>query len=171
MRAARSLSYTLEGKNYEPKNPALKKDFPAIFIPFDEAHTLLRRPQKSHPGATIVSDDVDLDSADMEPDGSWSLWSQLRRSLRVLMADNVFALFLSTTGSISQFNPTRDKESSARLTGGLLVLMPPFCCLGFDQLALKLPAQPTFGHLVKWEYQVSLGRPLQVPYSGCIIIC
>ena len=130
------MQYLIEGfdvlHNYEP----------AIILSFDEAHCL-----------TVITKDL--------VDGSWSRFADLQRALRVIHSYPCFSVFLSTTGKVQQFTPDALNDISNRFQEGLLRLMPPFCELGFDQLAEKaVHGQTTLDHVSSLNFIARLGRPL-----------
>jgi len=119
-----------------------KENNPALILSFDEAHTLTR----------IENDNVD---------GVWSIFSELRRALRVIHSYPCFSVFLSTTGKVQQFTPQTRNDISGRLQEGKLSLIPPFCELGFDQLAEKARSdETTLEHVSSRDFIARLGRPL-----------
>jgi hypothetical protein len=114
---------------------------PALIISFDEAHSLA----------------ID---GDPTTDGPWSIFTQLRRALREIHKYPCFSIFLSTTGKIDQFMPAAKDDPSNRIQEGL-GLIPPFCELGFDQLAEKATGGvTTLTKVSSEEFMASLGRPL-----------
>jgi hypothetical protein len=130
------MIYLIEGFNVLHDYP------PAIILSFDEAHTLTE----------ASTDDVD---------GLWSRFSELRRALRVIHSFPCFSVFLSTTGKVQQFTPDALHDISFRLQEGLLSLIPPFCELGFDQLAEKaIGGKATLEYVSSLSFMAKLGRPL-----------
>jgi hypothetical protein len=118
--------------------------FPVVFLEFDEAHPL---------------------AAACIPDTKHTHFSELRRALRMLHEAPVFSLFLSTTGEISQFNPHRSVDPSARVMEGDLRLIPPYSDLGFDQAMAGHEVgngEKTIDEVTGWEFMSRLGRPLYV---------
>jgi hypothetical protein len=95
-----------------------------------------------------------LDSFNVSP------FSQLRRVLRSLRHQPIFALFLSTTGKITQFTSPKESDPSKRVMEGGLRLIPPFCAIGFDQLASPWPEPLTLAAVSDLGYQARLGRPM-----------
>lgn len=57
---------------------------------------------------------------------------------------SLFSLLLSTTGKITQFPSSKDKDRSGRVVTGILLLIAPYTDLGFDQLAKKIAHDGTF---------------------------
>ena len=115
---------------------------PVIILSFDEAHTL-----------TVPERDT--------VDGPWSKFSELRRALRIIHLYPCFSVFLSTTGKVQQFTPNALHDMSTRLQEGRLHLIPPFCELGFDQLAEKaISGVTTIEHVSSLGFMAKLGRPL-----------
>lgn len=87
----------------------------------------------------------------------------------------VFSLFLSTTGKISQFNPHRAVDPSARVMEGNLHLIPPYSDLGFDQLMAGYEVgdgEKTIAEVTGFPFMSHLGRPLYVivVYDTCVIV-
>ena len=113
-----------------------------MILVFDEAHVLTK------------SDEFDL----------WTNFGELRRALRTLNNRSLvsFFFFLSTTGRITQFVPTREKDASMRVLQGGLKLIKPFTDLGFDPLvSKKLKAGSlTLPQVTTEEFMVQFGRPL-----------
>ncbi|TFY75652.1 hypothetical protein EWM64_g8360, partial [Hericium alpestre] len=118
---------------------------PVIILAFDEAHT--------------------LDFGAKEPDASgekWTMWTELRRALRICLNKKIVALFMSTTGKISTFEAPSDDDISHRVLRQELYLIPPFCNLGFDHQAPKIPPGTpwTLEQVVADGHIAKLGRPL-----------
>ena len=119
----------------------IEDDYPLIILAFDEAHTLTNREETGY--------------------ATWSNFSVLRHVLRTLHRFPLFALFLSTTGKISQFTSS-DEDTSKRIIAGDLILIQPFTDLGFDTLAKQVALD---GH---WDLErvtadshiVYIARPL-----------
>ena len=129
--------------DYLIKDFNVLRDYPpAMILSFDEAHSL----------TVVETDDVD---------GLWSRFGELRRALRVIHSYPCFSVFLSTTGKVQQFTPNALHDVSTRLQEGLLFLIPPFCELGFDQLAAKaISGETTLEHVSSLTFMAKLGRPL-----------
>ena len=116
-------------------------DYPLVILAFDEAHTLTNREETGY--------------------GTWSNFSVLRHVFRALYRFPLFALFLSTTGKITQFT-SPDEDVSKRIIIGDLILTQPFTDLGFDTLAKQVALD---GH---WDLErvtadshiVYMARPL-----------
>jgi hypothetical protein len=116
-------------------------DYPLVILAFDEAHTLTNREETGY--------------------ATWSNFSVLRHVLRALYRFPLFALFLSTTGKISQFT-SPDEDTSKGIIVGDLILIQPFTDLGFDTLAKQVTLD---GH---WDLErvtadshiVYMARPL-----------
>jgi hypothetical protein len=147
-----SHTHNTRGAQAAQKSPVY--EFPVIFLEFDEAHPLVAKcvNEKKH-----------------------SHFSELRRALRMLHKTPVFSLFLSTTGQISQFNPRRAVDPSARVIEGNLQLIPPYSNLGFDQ-AMKghevADGKVDIDEVTSLEFMSQLGRPLYVimVYETCVIV-
>jgi len=118
----------------------------ALIISFDEAHPL----------AKIEA-------------GPWSRFSELRRVLQIIHSYPCFTVFLSTTGKVNQFMPQPKHDISNRVQQGVLKLFPPFCELGFDQLACMttsgktiktISGELTLDTIASLEFMATLSRPL-----------
>jgi hypothetical protein len=57
---------------------------------------------------------------------------------------SLFSLFLSTTGKITKFTSSKDKDISGHVVAGMLLLIAPYTDLGFDQLAKKIAHDGNF---------------------------
>ena len=116
-------------------------DYPLIIVPFDEAHTLTDREETGY--------------------APWSNFSVLRHVFRALHRFPLFALFLSTTGKISQFI-SPDEDTSKRIIIGDLILIQPFTDLGFDTLAkpVALDGRWDLERVTADSHIVYMGRPL-----------
>jgi len=109
---------------------------PAVIISFDEAHAL----------ATVE-------------DGQWSRFYEFRRALRFIHTYPCFSVFLATTGKVNQFMPEPGNSNWVLKT--LLKLIPPFCELGYDQLAEKaVSSNTTLDDVASLRVMASLSRPL-----------
>ena len=90
-------------------------------------------------------------------------FTQIRRILRTLWdTTSIFAFFLSTTGDIGLFNPTKEHDPSRRVSDKKLDLTKPFCALGLDHFTQPLRAGMTLGSVADLNFQARLGRPLYV---------
>ncbi|KZV65247.1 hypothetical protein PENSPDRAFT_614293 [Peniophora sp. CONT] len=141
VRALKEMCSTVE-KTRPLKTPPCEEPF--IILAFDEAHTLTQSGSDSD-GVT----------------GASSPFTHLRRALRTV-GSGVFAVFLSTTGKITQFTSPRELDPSNRVSSGAYNLVPPFTALGWDQLAKPLRGLSTGIRFadIGFHYQVYLGRPL-----------
>lgn len=113
-----------------------------IFITFDEAHTL-------------------KDSSTYN-DSKESRFISLRRVLHALRSEPLFSFFLSTTGKVAQFGPSRSKDESNRINDGILVSPRPYIFVGFDQLMgdYKFREGQTLDYVTSLRFIAHLGRPL-----------
>ena len=116
-------------------------DYPLIILAFDEAHTLANREESDY--------------------ARWSNFSVLRHVFRALYDFPLFALFLSTTGKISQFT-SPDEDTSQRIILRNLNLIQPFTDLGFDTLAKQvvLDGKWDLDRVTHNSHIVHMGRPL-----------
>ncbi len=132
-------------------DPGQDTKAPRLLISFDEAHelTVVQNPTKNDP---------------------WSPFAELRATLRALDNCSVFSIFLSTTGTLSQFTPPIRKDISSRVYTHTLKLIPPFCDTGMDLLAINeaedrkvnLSGDWRLQDVVTDKFMTSLGRPLCV---------
>ncbi|KAF4565405.1 hypothetical protein EYR36_001976 [Pleurotus pulmonarius] len=130
-------------------DPSQDTKAPRLLISFDEAHEL-----------TVVQNPTKNDT--------WSPFAELRATLRALNNCSVFSIFLSTTGTLSQFTPPIRKDISSRVYTHTLKLIPPFCDTGMDLLAINeaedrkvnLSGDWRLQDVVTDEFMTSLGRPL-----------
>ena len=126
------------------KNEATSKtedDYPLIILAFDEAHTLTNREETGY--------------------ATWSNFSVLSHVLRALYRFPFFALFLSTTGKISQFI-SPDEDTSKRIIIGDLILIQPFTDLGFDTFAKQVTLDGSWDleRVTSDSHIVHMARPL-----------
>lgn len=92
--------------------------------------------------------------------GGWTNLGEFRRALRSLAYGRVFTLFLSTTGDISQFVPSKHEDPSMRVVKGELQLIKPFTDLDFDLFAPNCAQNMSLNDAAKEEFMVQFGRPL-----------
>ncbi|KAF8323573.1 hypothetical protein F5887DRAFT_1208074 [Amanita rubescens] len=123
------------------KEKATEDDYPLVILAFDEAHTLTNRNETGY--------------------ATWSNLSVLRHVFRALDHFPLFALFLSTTGKISQFISPGD-DTSKRIILGELTLIQPFTDLGFDTLAKQVALDGNWDleRVTADSHIVYMGRPL-----------
>jgi hypothetical protein len=115
---------------------------PVLVLSFDEAHPLAE-----------IQYNPDM--------GRWSRFSELRRALRIIDLYPCFSLFLSTTGKVNQFMPQPKDNNSNRIEKGLVKVIPPFCELGFDQLAEKVfLGETTIDEIASPKFMATLSQPL-----------
>jgi hypothetical protein len=116
-------------------------DYPLIILAFDEAHTLTNREETGY--------------------ATWSNFSVLRHVFRALYRFPLVALFLSTTGKISQFT-SLDEDTSKRIIISDLILIQPFTDLGFDTLAkqVALDGRWNLERVTADSHIVYMARPL-----------
>ncbi|KAI0245807.1 hypothetical protein BJV78DRAFT_1260011 [Lactifluus subvellereus] len=113
--------------------------WPLVILAFDEAHILTDTPQ----------------------DTVWTLFSELRRTLRGVIDFPIFSLFLSTAGRFHLFSPEIRSDPSNRITNSYLVPLDPISEISFDDLAF--PAREdtvTLDRVVQLDWISHLGRPL-----------
>ncbi|THH12022.1 hypothetical protein EW145_g267 [Phellinidium pouzarii] len=127
---------------------------PNVVLAVDEAHVLHKKVKPAGEKSTVVN----------KTQGSApTYFSCLRRGLRNMRLEDVFSLFLSTTGNAFQFTPPNEMDSSDRVQQGELqvTLIPPFCDIGFDQLATPVVEdEKHIENIACMEVMVKLGRPM-----------
>ena len=134
-------------KRQPQRNPKQKADLgnvPFVILAFDEVHTITERHQTGNK--------------------EWSIFNELCQALRRLRGLPLFALFLSTTGNISEFTSAMGEDLSKRLVEGKLDIIQPFTDLGFDSLAHPIAASGSWNleRLTEDSQMCSQGRPLYV---------
>ncbi|KAF8138824.1 hypothetical protein EV363DRAFT_1314913 [Boletus edulis] len=109
---------------------------PSVVLAFDEIHTMAELKETK-----------------------WSRFGEILRAIRGLVDESLVTLFLSVFVAI--FPTTAIPNPLSRMAG-----MPPFCELGFDQLAVRInPSQAvTLSQITSTEHLISYGRPLWRPY-------
>ena len=115
--------------------------WPLVILAFDESHILTDNPK----------------------DRSWTLFSELRRTLREIVDWPIFSLYLSTAGSFHLFSPEIKRDPSSRVTNAALLPLNPISEISFDDLAF--PAQAgtvSLNRVVQTDWMSHLGRPLCV---------
>ena len=100
--------------------------------------TVLTKCNAKYDVKLILGFDEASKMAAMVPERSWNPYTIICQTLRSLHNHPIFSIFLSTTGSVRQFNPTPEVDHSSRVQSGQLTLWPPFTLLGYDQLATPL---------------------------------
>lgn len=117
--------------------------WPLVILSFDESHILTDNPK----------------------DGSWTLFSELRRTLREIMDLPIFSLFLSTAGSFHLFSPEIKSDYSSRVTNAALTPLDPISEISFDDLAFAAQEGTVpLDRVVKTDWMSHLGRPLCVHF-------
>jgi hypothetical protein len=119
--------------------------WPLVILAFDESQILTNNPK----------------------DRKWTLFSELRRSLREIVDWPIFSLYLSTAGSFHLFSPDIKSDHSSRVTNAALLPLDPISEISFDDLAF--PAQEgtvSLDRVIQMDWMSHLGRPLCVyfPY-------
>jgi len=100
---------------------------------------------------------------------NWSNFHVVQRVLRTMKESLVFSVFLSTTGKISEFVPSKQKDPSNRINAGELKLIQPYTDLGFDQFAKRISKisseNQTLKYITSDEHIAHYGRPMYVYLS------
>ncbi|KAI0295063.1 hypothetical protein B0F90DRAFT_1940148 [Multifurca ochricompacta] len=112
---------------------------PLVILAFDESHVL----------------------GDTPPGKGWTLFAELRRTLRELVELPVFSLFLSTAGKFHVFSPEIGKDPSNRVANMNLSVLHPIAEISFDDL-MTPPEEDsvTVDEMVDDRWITHLGRPL-----------
>jgi hypothetical protein len=119
--------------------------WPLVILAFDESHILTDNPTN----------------------WSWTLFSELRRTLREIVDRPIFSLFLSTAGSFHLFSPEIKEDNSGRVTNGLLCPLNPISETSFDDLAFAAQeGTVSLDRVVQMDWMSHLGRPLWVHFPS-----
>ena len=120
--------------------------WPLVILAFDESHILTEFPERC----------------------GWTLFSELRRALQVIVKQPIFSLFLATAGSFHHISPEIKSDPSRRVTDAGLRLLDPITEISFDDLAyLAEEDTVSLSRVVSTDWISHLGRPLCVhfPYT------
>ena len=116
---------------------------PLIILAFDESYILTDNPKRCN----------------------WTLFSELRRTLRGIVNHPIFTLFLSTAGRFHLFSPEIHSDPSRRVTESDLHPLDPISEVSFDDIAF--PARKntvSLDRVVQTDWISHLGRPLYVHF-------
>lgn len=114
---------------------------PLVILSFDESHVLTDTPKT----------------------GGWTLFVELRRTLREIVGFPIFSLFLSTAGRFHLFSPEIRSDPSTRVSRADLVPLDPISEVSFDDLAFPAKEYTVpLSRVVKLDWISHLGRPLYV---------
>ena len=117
--------------------------WPLVILAFDESHILTDNPK----------------------DQSWTLFSELRRTLREIVDLPIFSLFLSTAGSFHLFSPEIKSDHSSRVTNAVLLPLDPVSEISFDDIAFAAQEDTvSLDRVVQTDWMSHLGRPLCVHF-------
>ncbi|KIL59036.1 hypothetical protein M378DRAFT_284568 [Amanita muscaria Koide BX008] len=109
---------------------------PLVILAFDEAHTLTYVPK----------------------DKSWTVFTELCRTLQRLVDRPIFSLFLSTAGKLS---PEILEDPSNRIAHHELKILDPITEISFDDIAHPADeGQVLLEQVVELDWMSHLGRPL-----------
>jgi hypothetical protein len=104
--------------------------------------------------------------ANLPGNKNWSLFSELRRTLRGMVYDPIFSLFLTTAGRFQLFSPEIQSDPSNRVINNDLIPLPPISEASFDNLALPArESMVTLHRVTQMDWIARLGRPLCVDYT------
>ena len=118
--------------------------WPLVILAFDESYLLTDLPKRCN----------------------WTLFSELRRTLRGIVDQAIFTLFLSTAGRFHLFSPEIQSDPSRRVTDSDLHPLDPISEIGFDDLGF--PAKKgtvSLDRVVETDWISRLGRPLYVHFT------
>ena len=95
---------------------------------------------------------------------SWSVLSELRRALRLIVPYPIFTIFLSTSEKLRLLSPDLSIDPSSRFSYQKLSLHPPLFQCPFDLVPEehKFSSEPTWNlaRIASTEHMTYLGRPL-----------
>ncbi len=112
---------------------------PLIILSFDECHVLGERMW----------------------DKNWTIFSELRRTLRELHHEPIFSLFLSTASDFHVINPGISADPSFFITDDNFQTLPPITETCFDVLAYTTKeGVTTLDEVAHDRWMSHLGRPL-----------
>ncbi|KAM6503962.1 hypothetical protein JOM56_000905 [Amanita muscaria] len=112
---------------------------PLVVLAFDEAHTLTYVPK----------------------DESWTVFSELRRTLQRLVDRPIFSLFLSTAGKFHLLSPEILQDPSNRIAHHELKPLDLITEISFDDIAYPADEGHIFlEQVVELDWMSHLGRPL-----------
>jgi hypothetical protein len=117
---------------------------PLVILAFDESHRLADMPKECH----------------------WTIFSELRRTLRGIVNQPIFTLFMSTAGKFHLLSPEIRSDPSSRVTNSTLIPLHPISEISFDDLAF--PAKKgtvSLTRVVQTDWISHLGRPLYVDFT------
>jgi len=116
---------------------------PLIILAFDESHTLADIPKRCY----------------------WTVFSELRCTLRGIVDQAIFTLFLSTAGKFHLFSPEIQSDPSSRVTNSTLRPLHPISETSFDDLAFAAKKNTvSLDRVVQTDWMSHLGRPLCVHF-------
>ena len=118
--------------------------WPLVILAFDESHILTDNPKFC----------------------GWTLFSELRRTLRGIVNQAIFTLFLSTAGRFHLFSPRIQSDPSGRVTNSSQQPIDPITEISFDDLAFKAKENTvSLDRVVQTDWISHLGRPLYDHFS------
>ena len=123
----------------------VEKDKPLVILCFDEAQILTKtRPSSTNPPCLS------------------SLLADLRRALRIIIDQPIFAIFLSTMGELEQFSPPLPMDPSSRIRSIHRQTFEPIVYTPLDVLAKKIAKKDrlTLMDVASTYHMSHLGRPL-----------
>ena len=116
---------------------------PLVILAFDESHIL----------------------TDLPKDRDWTLFSELRRTLRGIVDQPIFSVFLSTAGNFHRFSPEIKSDHSRRIFDATLSPLDPITETPFDVLAKPINNDVSLCQVVMTDWIAHLGHPLSVHFT------
>jgi hypothetical protein len=118
--------------------------WPLVILAFDESHILTEFPKCC----------------------GWTLFSELRRTLQVIVKQPIFSLFLATAGSFHVLSPEITSHSSNRVVNEFLRPLDPITEISFDDIAYRAEENTvSLSRVVTTDWISHLGRPLYVHFT------
>lgn len=129
---------------------------------FVDPHGLLGSATGSGRTLVILAFDESHILTDTPKDTVWTLFSELRRTLRGVIDFPIFSLFLSTAGRFHLFSPEIRSDPSNRIPN-FDDPLHPISEISFDDLAFPGKEDTvTLDRVVQLDWISHLGRPLHV---------
>ena len=117
---------------------------PLVILAFDESHILADIPKQCH----------------------WTVFPELRRTLRGLVNQPIFTLFMSTAGKFHLLSPEIRSDPSSRVTNSTLLPLHPISEISFDDLAISAEKGGVLlDRVVQTDWIAHLGRPLYANFT------
>jgi hypothetical protein len=134
---------------------------------FIDPNSLLDANQGPHRPLVILAFDDSHILTDNPKSGVWTLFSELRRTLRGIVNQAIFTLFLSTAGRCYVLPEIQSKsDPSCTITNSNPPPLDPITEISFDDLAFKATKDTvSLDRVVQTDWISHLGRPLYVYFT------